>query len=276
MAITEKSSNASASKILSSDWTGLSTHLIARFYPLKRLPGGTGWAQSTGVREVSAAESYSIDDGYEVHCPLTDGTSEMTLNWNSPFENAGSESIATTLMAMLQSGNAAAMLQTVVSSLGYDARGTTLATALDKATGRTGITKLNSTQVFSGMPPLKLSLTLHFRALYDPIAEVRDPIAQLQKWAVPQMLSSDGTVAAGLKGAGQNDFIETVFPSISPQVLGMKFGDRTYEPMVIENITEPITNPRSNDGVLIQQSITIQLSTLNALDRRDIDKFYRR
>jgi hypothetical protein len=273
MAITEKSSNASASKILKSLWGGLSPHLIARFYPLKKVPGGSGWEPSTGRREIS--QGYTIDDGFEVHAPMTDGTSEMTLNWTSPFENAGAESIATTLTAMLQSGNAASMLQTVARAMGMDASGTSVATMLEKATGRTGITKLNSTQIFGGMPPLKLSLTLHFRALNDPIAEVRDPIAQLQKWAVPQMLA-DGTVSAGIAGAGVNDFIETVFPSISPQVIGMRYGDRTYEPMVIESISEPITNPRSDKGVLVQQSIQIQLSTLNALDRRDIDKFYRR
>jgi len=273
MATTSPSSGKGNPTILTSQWDGLSEHLIARFYPLKRLPGGSGWEQSHEKREISAG--YTIDDGFEVHAPITDGTSEMTLNWKSPFENAGAESIASTLTAMLQSGNAAAMLQTVAKAMGLDASGTSVAAALEKATGRTGITKLNSTQVFDGMPPMKLTLTLHFRALEDPIREVRNPIAQLQKWAVPQMLSADGTVAAGLAGAGKNDFIETVFPSISPQVIGMKYGDRTYEPMVIENISEPITAPRSSTGVLIQQSIQISLSTLNALDRRDIDKLYR-
>lgn len=275
MAITEKSSNASASKILKSHWDGLSPHLIARFYPLKKMQGGSGWVQSRDVREVSAAERYSIDDGFEVHAPITDGTSEMTLNWTSPFENAGAESIATTLTAMLQSGNAAAMLQTVARAMGMDASGTSVAATLEKATGRTGITKLNSTQIFGGMPPMKFSLTLHFRALYDPIAEVRDPIAQIQKWAAPQMLSADGTIAAGVKGAGANDFIETVFPSISPQVIGMRYGDMTCEPLVVDSVSAPITAPRSDKGVLVQQSIQITLSTLTALDRRDIDRIYR-
>jgi hypothetical protein len=47
---------------------------------------------------------------------------------------------------------------------------------LRNAAGRTGITKLNSTQIFSGMPPVKFSFTAHFRALTDPQSEVRDPI----------------------------------------------------------------------------------------------------
>lgn len=276
MATTEKRSNASESKILSSHWSGLSEHLIARIYPLKKMADGSGWTQSRDTREVSASDRYTIDDGFEVHAPITDGTSEMTLSWNSPFENAGAESKAPALTAMLQSGSLTPMLQAVAEKLGYDTAGTTAAGMLEKAAGRTGITKLNSTQIFTGMPPLKLSLTLHFRAVKDPIAEVRDPIAQLQKWAVPQLLSSEGLLSGGIKGAGKKDFIETIFPSVAPQVLGMRYGDRTYEPMVIESISEPFTNPRSDKGVLVQQSIQITLTTLTALDRRDIDRIYRR
>lgn len=273
---TEKRSNASESKILSSHWNGLSPHLIARFYPLKKMQDGSGWVQSRDKREVSTADRFTIDDGFEVHAPITDATKEFTLNWTSPFENAGAESKAPALTAMLQSGTLTPMLQAVAEKLGYDTAGSTAAGMLEKAAGRTGITKLNSTQIFTGMPPVKLSLTLHFRALVDPIAEVRDPIAQIEKWAVPQLLSSDGLIAGGVKNSGKQDFIETIFPSIAPQVIGMRYGDRTYEPMVIESISEPITNPRSEKGVLVQQSIQITLSTLNALDRRDIDRIYRR
>jgi len=275
MATSESNSNVRKPDILTSYWDGLSPHLIAKFYPLKKVSGGSGWEQSVEKnRVVSAADSFTVDDGFEVHAPITDGTSEMTLNWNSPFENAGTESIAGTLTAMLQSGAAASMVQTVAKALGVDTKGNSVVAMLEKATGRTGITKLNSTQVFGGMPPLKLTLTLHFRALLDPITEVRMPIVQLQQWAAPQMLSADGTIAAGIAGAGEKDFIETAFPSISPQVIGMKYGDRTYEPMVIESISEPFTGLRSEKGVLVQQSIQITLCTLNALDRRDIARIY--
>jgi hypothetical protein len=273
MTITEKRSNASQSKILTSDWGHLSPHLIARFYPLKKMPSGSGWEQSRDKHELSAADKFTIDDGFEVHAPITDATTELTLNWQSPFEGAGAESKAPALTAMLQSGNLSPMLQAVMETTGFKAD--SVASVLDKATGRTGITKLNSTQIFSGMPPLKLSLTLHFRAWHDPITEVRNPIKQIQEWAVPQLLSSDGLVAGAIKGAGMQGFIETVFPSISPQVIGMRYGDRTYEPMVIESVSEIITAPRSETGVLVQQSIQITLSSLSALDRRDIGRMYR-
>lgn len=177
------------------------------------------------------------------------------------------------LTAMLQTGNLSPMLQAVVERTGFLENGAS--SALDKLAGRTGITKLNSTQVFSGMPPLKLSITLHFRAFHDPLAEVREPIRQIQEWAVPQLLSSDGLVSGAIEGAGERGFIETIFPSISPQIIGMRYGDRTYEPMVIESVSEPITAARSEKGILVQQSIQITLSTLSAIDRRDIGRMYR-
>jgi hypothetical protein len=276
MATNSASSNASDIKILSSLWHGLNPALIARFYPIKKMDDGSGWSQSKGLNTLSTSPKYAVDDGFEVHCPITEGNEEMTLNWHSPFENAGAESMASTLSAMLQSGAAESTLQAVAKSFGIDASG--ISDWLGKATGRTGITKLNSTQIFNGMPPVKLSMTLHFRALVDPIKEVRDPIAQLMKWAVPQMLSANGTVAAGISSAadgGYQGIFATVFPSLSPQVLGMKYGDMTYEPMVIESISKPFTNPRSAAGVLIHQSVQITLCTLAALDRRDIDNLYR-
>ena len=100
------------------------------------------------------------------------------------------------------------------------------------------------------MPPVKITLTAHFRALRDPVAEVREPIAQLKKWAVPQMLASDGLITNGIRSAGKNDVIGTIFPSFSPQVIAMRYGDLTYEPMVIESISEPFTTPRSEKGIL--------------------------
>lgn len=49
----------------------------------------------------------------------------------------------------------------------------------------------------------------------------------------------------------------------------------TYEPMVIETLSESFTNPRSSDGVMMSCSVQMTLSTLTALDRRDVQKMYR-
>ncbi len=262
--------SAPGAKILTSVWTGLNPALLAKFYPLKRLAVGSGWQQSLDVHEISAADKFTVDDGYEVHCPITDGTSEITLGWHSPFEGAGAESKAPALSGMLQSGSLSPILQAV--GLGKDsAAGKELSSLM----GRTGITKLNSTQVFSGMPPVKLTMTLHFRALIDPVEEVRNPLAKLKEWALPQYLADEGLIANALNNAGKQGLGETIFPSMAPQIIGMRYGDMTYEPLVIEGISEPITNPRSSDGVMISCSVQVTLATLTALDRRDVQKIYR-
>jgi hypothetical protein len=263
---------------LSSHWKGLSKHLIAVFYPLKRLPDGSGWEQSSGTRELNAKDKYIVDDGFEVRAPISDGNQEMTLNWNSPFEGTGAEAKAPALTAMLQSGTLNGTLTAAAQWIGrqFGAGDVDAAAAtglLGRATGRTGITKLNSTQIFSGMPPIKLTMTLHFRALEDPVKEVRKPIMQLKQWALPQLLSADGLISGVIKG-NEDGYIEKIFPSISPQIIGMRYGDMTYEPMVIESISEPFTLPRSKDGVIVAQSIQITLATLTALDRRDLEKIY--
>jgi hypothetical protein len=264
-------------KVLSSDWTGLSPHLLARFYPVRKLADGSGWEQGR-KKDGTVADQYVADDGIEVHAPMTDGTSELTLNWNSPFENAGAESKAPALSAMLQSGSLTSMLQGIGSAgIMPDMLGDLAKQSADisrKIEGKTGITKLNSTQIFSGMPPIKLTFTLHFRAFKDAVKEVREPILKLKEWALPQMLAADGLVAGAIKNGANQNMFDTLFPSLTPQVVGMRYGDMTYQPMVIESVSEPITNPRTDKGVMTACSVQITLATLAALDRADYRKIY--
>lgn len=258
--------------ILKSDWTGLNPNLLAKFYPLKRT--SDGWTQSNDVRQISAADNFTVDDDYEVWCPATDGQSEMSLNWHSPFEGAGAESRAPTISSMLQSGSLPPFVQAAGEKTGVTSAADSVSAALASAEGRAGITKLNSTQVFQGMPPVKLSMTLHFRALIDPVSEVKAPISMLKQWAVPQYLATDGVLANAIKSGGEESPVQTIFPSMVPQIIGMRYGDMTWEPLVIESISEPFTGPRDVDGVMISCSVNVTLATLTALDRRDIQRIY--
>lgn len=266
---------ASTARILKSDWTGLNQALLGKFYPLKR-DTDKGWVQSYDVRTISAADKFTVDDGYEVWAPITDASFELSLNWHSPFEGAGAESKAPTISSMLQAGALSPGIQAISERLsGGQSTDASLARAVSVAEGRVGITKLNSTQVFQGMPPAKLSMTLLFRAVVDPVKEVQNPISMLEQWAAPQYLASDGVITNTLKNGGKQPVLETVFPSMAPQILGFRYGDRTYEPMVIESISEPITTPRNINGVSISASVQITLATLAALDRRDVMHLYR-
>ncbi|ABO60603.1 hypothetical protein LA345_38950 (plasmid) [Burkholderia vietnamiensis] len=259
-------------RVLKSDWTGLNPNLLAKFYPLKRT--SDGWTQSNDVRQLSAADNFTVDDGYEVWCPITDGQSEMSLNWHSPFEGAGAESKAPTVSSMLQSGSLSPAVQAIGEQTGATSATDSASAALASAEGRVGITKLNSTQVFQGMPPVKLSMMLHFRALIDPVTEVKAPISMLKQWAVPQYLAADGVLANAIKNGSKDGIVQTIFPSMAPQIIGMRYGDMTYEPLVIESVSDPITGPRDVDGVMISCSVNVTLATLTAIDRRDIQRIY--
>jgi hypothetical protein len=161
-------------------WMGLNPNLIARFFAVDH----------TGT---------PIQPQIEVCAPLTDVHMDAVLNWQSPFESASPDTKAPALMAMVQSG----MLSTVIADTTNAASGNAQSqsanlnqrnSTLDSLQGRTGITKLNSVQVFTGMPPLKIQMTALFRAWSDPQSEVEDPFVQLMQWALPQKLSSDSIV----------------------------------------------------------------------------------
>lgn len=153
-----------------------------------------------------------------VRAPLIDANLEILLNWQSPFESAGPESRAPGAMAMLQSG----ALQPVLASMDLfrskrdGPSGEEMAGMMDKTDsflkqfeGRTGITKLNSTQVFSGMPPIKITCTALFRAWADAAKEVEAPFNRLMEWALPVQLSKDASILARAVQAvrGNMDFV---------------------------------------------------------------------
>lgn len=248
---------SAAAKALSSQWLGLSRQLLAQFYEVDR-------------------EGRRVDEKITVEAPLQDANLEAALNWQSPFEHSGPETKAPFLMAMLQAG----MIQPAVDAVGAGDRsgspeGSSL---LKKFEGRTGITKLNSTQVFAGMPPARIQVTALFRAWADTKQEVRDPVDQLWQWALPVKLAEDSTLVSrgiellGKAIAGQgnlDDAIRGLLPSQAPVMIAMTYKGRTYKPLVIEAIGEPIGNPVTKDGGYAELAIPLTLCTLTALDRND-------
>ncbi len=245
---------------------GLNENLIARIYPVNpqgiRLPGSA-----------------------EIQAPLIDGaTLEGAFNWNSPFENAGAESKAPALTAMIQSGAILPVMNALSGVAGDSEKGKTqggmmadAAGVLGEFQGKTGLTKLNSTQIFSGMPPIKISVTLVFRAFANARSEVMRPYEQLWKWALPQYLAPDGVVAELIKTAtatnqDQNkakSYLNALMPSEAPQLIAFEYKNRAFAPMVIESITEPLDSPITKDGDYVRLLVPVTLSTLSALDKND-------
>jgi hypothetical protein len=244
--------------ILSSDWTGLSRHLLAVFYPVRKAGEGPD------------ARWERVPDSMEVQAPITDGQIEQTQNWNSPFEQTGVDAKLSSFSAMLQTGSFAAILNAVGQKFEKDSVGAQMIGQLNgevaKLAGLSGVTKLNSTQVFTGSPPLKLTFSAHFRALFDATAEVQAPINMLTSWSLPKKLASDGVASNVLRdGVG----VRTVYASQAPQIIGMVYANQLFKPMVIESVSRPLTAPLDRDGRYISASLQMTIASLTALDRDD-------
>jgi hypothetical protein len=245
-------SNNGTVPALTSQWGGLSPHLIATFFAVKKRASDD---KSTIRWERDMAQP-------EVKAPLSDGNIETTLNWQSQFENVGPDQQFSSFSGLLQAGGFSsimAQLQKLMPAGSMDG----VAKTVSGLEGRSNLTKLNSTQIFNGMPPIKISVTAHFRAYRDPVLEVRQPMDQLMAWAVPKKIAPDGPIAEAVQGN------ISVFQSEVPQIIGMKYADMLWAPLVIESIPYPLTGPRDSSGVMTHASMALQLATLTALDEPD-------
>lgn len=236
---------------LTSDWGGLNDNLIAGFYEVDR----------QGKRKP--------DSPVIVRAALTDANLDAQLSWQSPFEQAGPESKAPTLFAMLQSGKFQPYIDLITGGKTGEGQATRL---LQKFEGRTGITRLNSVQVFQGMPPVKFQVTALFRAWRDPVTEVEAPFNQLMEWALPKKLAKDSALVNGLEyllKKSEKDAVEAILPSESPTLIAMTYKGRTYSPLVIESIGQPLSSPIDSNGNFVELTVPLSLATLTAIDKQD-------
>lgn len=261
LAVTRGQQSVNPMSELKSLWDGLNEHLIARLYEVDHRGAAMG--------------------GVTVLAALTEDTQlELSMNWQSPFENAGPESKAPALMAMIQSGAVQPILERTAEMVGnVPGVGAAGAEKLRNAQltaeglrGRTGMTKLNSTQVFSGMPPIKIQATLLLRAWRDPGAEVEQPLDQLMQWALPRQLAPEGTMltaAMDYATGKQDSLLDAAFPSLAPTLVGLKYKGRLYAPLVIESVSVPLGSPIDKLGRFVQLAVPVTFSTLTAWDGAD-------
>lgn len=254
---------------LGGDWGRLSPLLLVRLFV----------CNAQGVADLTTELA-------GVYGAMKEGSLEIQQNWVSPFESTGPETKAPALAGMLQSGSLVPVLNALsaISPFKEGAIADTLDAGSDKLKavmrdleGRTGITKLNSRQVFSGMPPMKVNFTLHLRAVSDALSEVEAPLTRLLEWVFPQELAADGILSEVLKTTTNvESFIQALFPSTAPKLLGFTYGGRTWSPMVIESVTFPLDAPKNAQGYFIDLPVQVSMATLTALDRPDIKRFFGR
>jgi hypothetical protein len=248
--------------VLTSKWDGLSSQLIAAFYPVHRVAQGDGERLSYRWEQMA--------DEPEVRAPITDGNADHAANWNSPFENTGVDQKYSSFSALLQSGAleplAAIVNQFLTEKVGVTS-GDVVANQVSALEGKTGVTKLNSMQIYNGSPPSKITVTAHFRAYSDPFIEVEKPLQQLIAWALPRSLADDGFLLSMAKGGSANPW-----PSETPQVIAMKYAGRLFSPLVIEGAPYAITGQRDSKGNLVSAQIQLTMGALTAIDAKDWGK----
>ena len=238
---------------LTSKWDGLNAHLLARFFAVKR-QDSEDKQSSTWVRD---------PDSPVVVAPISEAHAEIVANWQSAFENIGPDQKFSTLSAMLQTGALTSVLQAIQKQFPTIESLDQVNGRVASLAGRSNLTKLNSMQVFNGMPPMKITLTAHFRAYDNANEEVERPIDQLIRWAVPQEIAPDGILASSARGE------PSLFASKTPQIIGMSYANRLLMPLVIESIPYPLSGPRGSDGSLVQAQMQMQIATLTAIDAND-------
>ncbi|MCK9394224.1 MAG: hypothetical protein M0Q44_01370 [Methylobacter sp.] len=229
------------SEVLTSEWGGLNPHLLATFWEVDR-------------------NGKPIGSDVIVQAPLSESNLSMTQNWQSPFENVGQSNLPT-LQQLLQSGAGLALAGKADAATGADTK-----KLLALVEGKSSVTKLNSTQVWSGSPPAKWQITAVFRAWKDPKKEVEDPVDQLAQWHLPKYLAKDGILLSGLDAG-------TVFPSTVPSILAIKYKNRTYSPVVIESFDYPTNSPINADGEYVELSVPMTIATLTSIDVGDWKSF---
>jgi hypothetical protein len=241
---------------ITSLWGGLSPHLVASFWQCDK-------------------DGKRIEDSPTVKTALTEANLDITLNWQSAFEQAGPESKAPTLLAMLQSGTLQPLVDSLMTGKSAQSAQNKSSEFLKQFEGKTGITRLNSTQVFNGLPPLKFQVTALFRAWRDTASEVEIPLNQLMAWALPQELARDSTLLSrGVDAArGNTGFIDALLPSKAPAMVAMKYKNRTYAPLVIESIGVPLSSPIDANGNFVELSLPMTIATLASIDKTDWANF---
>lgn len=258
--------STNAKQVFRSKWLGLSPHLIAAFYEVERVQGPNG-----GLAYVPKP------NGDEVHAPLVESNLDVSLGWASPFENVGSQNSAPTLQAMLQSGALLPIFDQLKTGNGglIDKAAQKASETAQKFEGRTGVTKLNSTQVFTGMAPIKIQVSALFRAWSDPIQEVHDPFNRLMEWALPAELAEDGSMIGRTISAarGNKTATEVVFPSRTPALIALRYKGCTYAPLVIEGIAKPLNSPVDARGHHVELLVPMTLCSLTAIDHNDWGKW---
>lgn len=225
-----------------------------------------------------------------VEAAITEGNLELASQYSSPFD-ANPDVRLPTLMGMIQSGEAVSAIGGIASSLtqkdgilgaaingladlsnksGLTEGVKKIGSAIQSLEGKTNLTKINSIQIFNSTQPVRLSITLFFRAWENAKTEVEAPLSLLEQWALPVYIA-DKTI---LEGVAKEGILAGLFPSTAPPMIAINYAGRTYLPFLIESVSSPLVVERDSNLNRLAATVTLSLVSRAAWDAGDIRKLY--
>lgn len=232
-----------------------------------------------------------------VECAITEGNFDLLNQYSNPFSDANIDQKFPTLMGAIQSGvgldslgavaqmtadvtssaiqkvagsdnKLLATLGQSINSLGNQLSQAFEDSLLDSIISKTGqkivslegksnLTKVNTTMVYVSTEPIRLQLTLFFRAWENAKLEVENPLKQLQQWALPVKL-------------GESLLTDGLFPSTAPPFIAISHAGNTYLPLLIESMSTPLVTERDSKMNRLAASVTLSLVSRTAWDANNI------
>jgi hypothetical protein len=184
---------------------------------------------------------------------------ETNTSWESPLEGSNSESGFSFTTALAQSG----LLESFTDT--------------NKLIGRTLVNKTEAIQVFKGLEPQTLNLTLEFVAQRDSFIEVELALRTLMKMSLPQLTNGISSVALEtlkntIKGNDINTSINDFAGYIPFDIIVVK-GNKRYNAnrYILTNVSSDRDELKlDRNGNDIHRQVNVTLKSKQALMRDEI------
>jgi hypothetical protein len=134
------------------------------------------------------------------------------------------------------------------------------ASIVQASTDATSKTRWNSQQVWEGIEPPEVSLTLRFMAYSNAKNEVDLPIRYLMQMASPELLEK---LPVDSNGAGR-----------VPDAAMFNLGRRFISPMRISEVSYNVNAPRTKDGSFAYNTVTITAAPKQMINKSQIPNFF--
>lgn len=246
-------------KALASKWDGLSPHLLATIERCDK--AGAVVAKYPAVVAPLKDMSFSIEAGWD---PAFANANRSALGALAEL-GAGVVGLSG-LVGSTSGGGVLGQMAGEVSDWAQKSVGG-IAGALE---GKTGMTKLNTTLIYTGGGDYQLEATAIFRAFSDPLREVEQPASALMSWVLPAHLEAGSRLvgAAGAAMSGES-VLNAWFPSSSPPYVRLTYRGKTYGPMVVRSASNQPGGPCDSRGRLVYDEVRFSLRSWMAADADD-------